>query len=156
MVAGQLVVYLTGDMRREGQQQRGDRLHYLVQRLPFDAILRGEDAVVVELHQRRDRGVEREAATGHVFGDFLDGGVHFAPQLVLTRLIKRRAEDGIVAAGHVGGHSPQPPEKAVDAFHSFVGPVAAGFGWSHEQDVAADRVDAVLVDERTRRDDVAL
>ena len=122
------------------------------------AVSRSREHVVDQLHDRGDRGVEREAA--QVAADLVDRPVGLAHEREIIALGRSRAWRArpVRRAGALGGlrgQPPQPPEEAIDALDALVGPVGILVGRPDEQDVAARGVGAHALDDRRGRDDVA-
>ena len=157
--AGQQLVDLGPEVRREREDQRRGRRGREVHRGRRRG-LAPPVGLVDQLHDRRDRGVEREPAR-HVVGDLVDRPVRLAHQLEVVAL-------GAPSSGPSAGpgsptssatsipsrHSRD--QEAVHALDALVGPVGVLVGRPDEEDVAARGVGAVLLDVADGRDHVAL
>ena len=99
-LAGQRLVDLRAGVRGEREDQRSRGRGREVQRRRLDGVAAAV-GLVDQLHDRGDRGVEREAA-GHVVGDLVDRPVRLAHQLEVVALGRLRAGPAAAAARRAG------------------------------------------------------
>ena len=98
---------LLGHVRRERREHQHHRPHDLTRRAPL--LLHDPGESVVQLHQRRDRGVELELA--HVVADRGDGAVQLAARLVVGRYLGDVQLAGVL----VDDVAPEPLQELVHA-----------------------------------------
>src|SRR5262245_43977369 len=157
--------YLGGEVRGEREDQRrrggdGEAQCSLAVRVPVEPVLE-PIRVVDELHDGRNRGVEREAA--------LD-----VPRDLVDRKVASTEEGAGVPGKAVGGRAaivagrrprplddlpreaPQARQEAMHALQALVGPIRILVGGADEQNVGASRVRSVAFDVGGRIDHIAL